>query len=503
MPTHPMLICSAKTIRAWDQWTIEQEPIPSIALMERAARVCTHWILDHFPPDTPLTIFCGPGNNGGDGLAIARLLAEMNRTPRVFYLDNITKASPDNLINQQRLAETGLPLYHIDAEEDIPDVSGEWCIDALFGSGLTRPTEAVAARLIRAMNHQAKGIIAIDIPSGMFSDQTSSQHPIVTATHTLSFQCLKPAFLMAENGKFMGQVHVLDIGLQPDFPDLASPEFIWNDRALVMQKYRPPDAFAHKGTRGHAALLAGSWGMAGAAMLAGEACLRSGCGKLTIYTDSRTYPMLQTALPEAIYAIQDSIHDRSEHLSSHSYESIGAGPGWGIGAPQEALLHELFGRGEPVVLDADALNTIAQYPDLLMNIPAGSIITPHPKEFDRIFGQSRDEFDRLRIAREKARNLHLNILLKGHRSFLVTPEGKVFVNASGNPGMATAGSGDVLTGVLTGLLAQGLPPSDAMVLGAWLHGHAGDLAAMALGQESMLAGDIVRHLGKAFISLRH
>jgi hydroxyethylthiazole kinase-like uncharacterized protein yjeF len=200
--------------------------------------------------------------------------------------------------------------------------------------------------------------------------------------------------------------------------------------------------------------------------------------------------LLQVAVPEAIYAIHNSVHDRSDHLSAHDYDGLGIGPGWGVGPEQEALLNEVFAREAPIVLDADALNTIARYPDLLMRVPGGSILTPHPKEFDRVFGACRDEFDRLRVAREKARNLHLNILLKGHRSFLITPEGRVHVNSTGNPGMATAGSGDVLTGVLTGLLAQGMPPTSAMILGAWLHGRAGDFAALENGEESMGAGDL-------------
>jgi NAD(P)H-hydrate epimerase len=209
------------------------------------------------------------------------------------------------------------------------------------------------------------------------------------------------------------------------------------------------------------------------------------------------------AVPEAIYAIHDSIHERSDHLSAHDYEAIGAGPGWGVGQEQEALLNELFSRDQPMVLDADALNTIAQFPDLLMSVPAGSILTPHPKEFDRIFGTCRDEFDRLRIARDQARNLHLNILLKGHRSFLISPDGKVHVNSTGNPGMATAGSGDVLTGLLTGLLAQGMTPTAVMILGAWLHGRAGDLAALETGEEALVAGDLPGHIGRAYLSLKY
>lgn len=420
-----------------------------------------------------------------------------------LYPGGTRKSIPDNLINQKRLAEADVPLYLLEEEEDFPDLTGLWCVDALFGTGLTRATEGTTARLIRSINHGAKGILSIDIPSGLLSDQHSGQHPIITATHTLSFQCLKPAFLMAENAKFIGDVHVLDIGLAMDFPGLADTGFTWSDRSVVRPLYRPPGPFDHKGTRGHAALLAGSWGMAGAAILAANACLRSGCGKLTLYTDPLTYPILQVAVPEAVFAVHDSVHDRSEHLSNIDYDGIGAGPGWGVGPEQEALLNELFARERPMVLDADAINTIARYPDLLMRIPAGSILTPHPKEFDRVFGTCRDDFERLRIAREKARNMRLNILLKGHRSFLVDPEGKVHVNTTGNPGMATAGSGDVLTGLLTGLLAQGHPPTAAMILGAWLHGKAGDLAARDSGEEALVAGDLPHYLGKAFLSLRY
>jgi NAD(P)H-hydrate epimerase len=473
-----MLICSAKTIRAWDQYTIEQEPISSIDLMERAAEACAGWIRNNLPRDISFTVFCGPGNNGGDGLALARMLDEKGHPVRVFLLTTDTEPSPDNRINLERLRSSKIPVLAFDGTTELPEPDGSMYIDALFGTGLSRPLTGPAARVIHAMNHAGTTILSIDMPSGLQADQHSDPHVIITATHTLSFQCCKTAFLVAENARHIGQVHILDIGLSPRFPGLEQPAFIWSDRSLVAPLRRAPSAFEHKGSRGHAALLAGSWGMAGAAMLAAEACLRSGCGKLTVYADPRTYPMLQTALPEAIYAVHDSVHERSDHLSRHAYDAIGVGPGWGTGKEQEALLDELFRRDLPLVLDADALNTLAQHPDLLMKIPPGSILTPHPKEFERLFGKARDDFDRIRIARDKARYHNVNILLKGHNSMIVPPSGPIRVNATGNPGMATAGSGDVLTGILTGLLAQGYAPTDALVLGAWLHGRAGDLVAM-------------------------
>ena len=497
-----MLICSAKTIRAWDQWTIEHEPIPSIDLMERAAGACAAWISDHLSQATPLSIFCGPGNNGGDGLALARMLAGMGWQVNTYYVEGFGQASPDNLINQHRLAEAGIPLMRLDKEDDLPPIREQWCVDALFGTGLSRAPTGTAASLIRAINLGARGIISIDMPSGLFSDRHSGHHPIIKATHTLSFQCLKPAFLMAENARYAGEVHVIDIGLSAHFPGLADSGFTWCDQTFVRHLYHPPRPFDHKGTRGHAALLAGSYGMAGAAILAARACLRSGCGKLTVYTDPQTYPLLQVAVPEAVFAIHASVKDRMEHLKAHDHAGIGAGPGWGTGPDQAALLTQLFSRDAAMVIDADALNTIALFPDLLMQIPRGSILTPHPKEFDRIFGNCTDEFERLRIAIEKAQSLHINILLKGHRSFLLSPEGKVHVNSTGNPGMATAGSGDVLTGILTSLLAQGMLPTQAMILGAWLHGRAGDLAARESGEEALVAGDLPSYLGKAFLSLR-
>jgi hydroxyethylthiazole kinase-like uncharacterized protein yjeF len=497
-----MLICSAKTIRAWDQYTIEHLPISSIHLMERAAAACADWIREQFPQDSSFTIFCGPGNNGGDGLALARLLAAEGRSIKVFLLDTQGAPSPDNQIYREKLAAAGIKIHHIREDADIPASDGSWYVDALFGTGLSRPPEGLTARVISAINHSGSGILSIDMPSGLQADHHSGHHPIIKATHTLSFQCYKPAFLVSENARYIGDVQVLDIGLAASFPGLSAPEYTWSDRAAVAPLRRAPNAFDHKGTRGHAALLAGSWGMAGAAILAARACMRSGCGKLTVYTDSRTYPILQVAVPEAIFAVKDSVHDLSEHLTHSGYDSIGAGPGWGMGREQEAILHELFSREIPLVLDADALNTIALHPDLLMKMPPGSILTPHPKEFERLFGPSRNDFDRIRLARDKANYHQLNIVLKGHHSLLFSPGEPIRVNATGNPGMATAGSGDVLTGILTGLLAQGYPPSEAMMLGAWLHGRAGDFASMELGTESLVAGDIADHLGKAFLTLQ-
>ncbi len=496
-----MHICNSSTIREWDLYTIAHEPIRSIDLMERAANSCADWIARKFPAPIPFTIFCGPGNNGGDGLALARILSQSGRIVDIYLLDGPSTPSPDNLLNQGRCKSMGKSIHHITSETDLPTQLNSCIIDALFGTGLSRPLDGLAVKLVDLINLTNSVVVSIDIPSGLSTDRHTDSRCIISADHTLSFQCLKPAFLVAENERYTGNVQVQDIGLSPSFPGLKSPEFHWTDKAALLPKLRIRHAFDHKGTRGHAALLAGSWGMLGAAILAARACLRSGCGKLTCFTDSESYPILQTNIPEAIFSIHDDLESTLEDLDHHAYDALGAGPGWGKKIEHSSVLKKIFSQDIPLVLDADALNFIAGDPSLLNLIPAGTVITPHPLEFERLFGKASDDFERIRMARHSAIELQLNILLKGHRSCLFTPKGTIHVNSSGNPGMATSGSGDVLTGIITGLLAQGYPPEDATMLGAWLHGCAGDLYARDHGEDSLIAGDLPSYLGQAFLEL--
>lgn len=501
-----MKILSAKQIRQWDQFTIEQEPIASVELMERAAQKCTDWLCDHYPDATTFSIFCGKGNNGGDGLAIARLLMERNYFVSVNILEFGHRGTDDFQINLARLHKvTQNDIHFIQTEQQFhPFKKGTIIIDALLGSGLNRPLEGLTAKLVEHLNNSGCEIVSIDIPSGLFTDDSSRGNTVIHATHTLTFQSYKIAFFFAENAAAIGQVHLLDIGLHQHFLTQVTTPFEWIDDDLIHSLYKPRNNFSHKGHFGHALIIAGSYGKMGAAVLTAKACLRSGAGLVTAHIPSTGYAIMQQAVPEAMVITDFNSSFVSKLVEpTDRFTTIGVGPGIGTAKETRDLLYECLNSfKKPLVIDADALNIMAVEPALLRLIPVQSILTPHPKEFERLFGPSANDFERLEKARQKSSELKCIIVLKGHHTAITLPNGKVFFNSTGNPGMATAGSGDVLTGLLTGLLAQGYSSSTAALLGVYLHGAAGDWAAKQNSMEAMIAGDIIDNLGKAFLSLK-
>ncbi len=506
-----MKILSAEEIRLWDQYTIKHEPVASIDLMERAAQQCVEWIEKNLPYDSRFSIFCGKGNNGGDGLAVARLLAEKKYPVSVYILEFGHKGTEDFQANLSRLHQhTGIEISFIQAIENFRSLfPDEIVIDALFGSGLNRQLEGVTAGLVEHINAGNCRVISIDIPSGMFVDRSSKGNTIVHASHTLSFQCLKPAFLVAENADYTGDVHILDIGLHEGFLKTITGVYEWINEQTIHSIHRPRKRFAHKGDFGHGLLVAGSYGKIGAAVLSAKACLRSGIGLLTCHIPKCGYDIMQSSVPEAMVMTDfNSSFNTKVEDDFTKYEAVGIGPGIGIASETKMLLREIFDAyRHPLVLDADALNIMGSQKELLKLIPPGSILTPHPKEFGRMFGESANDFDRIQLALQKAKKLNVVIVLKGHHTFIATPDAKArpahsvgqgFFNSTGNAGMATGGSGDVLTGILTGLLAQGYSSVETAILGVYLHGLAGDIAAGKISMEAMIAGDIIENIGYAF-----
>ena len=499
-------ILSAGQIRAWDAFTIKETPISSVDLMEKAATACFGWLEQNGWLSRSFSIYCGKGNNGGDGLALARLLAQGGAGEvSVFILESGRPGSADFQANLKKLHETRAAISFIQSEQPIHPVrENDVVIDALFGTGLSRPLEGTAAQLVQHLNNSGSPVISIDIPGGMFADKSSGNAPVIRAGHTLSFQTPKLAFFVAETAAFTGEVHLLDIGLKPEFLNQVTGSYETITPLLIKEIYRPRKNFTHKGSYGHAALIAGSKGMAGAAVLAAAACLRSGAGKLSCYSTPEVEQVLQTALPEAMVKPLQAI--RLPGFSRH--EAAGIGPG--LGTAGFGLLTDVFNAGIPLVIDADALNMLSEHrlanqgPASGKNLPAIpplSILTPHPKEFDRLFGAAGNDFDRLEKAREAAARLNIILVLKGHHTLVAMPGGKAYFNTTGNPGMATAGSGDVLTGIITGLLAQHYAPERAALLGVYLHGLAGDFAAAHKSQEAMIARDIIDHLGAAYLAI--
>jgi len=489
-----MKIFSAAQVRQWDAYTIAHEPIRSIDLMERAATACVNWIENHSEAAGYYYIFCGTGNNGGDGLAIARMLLLTGKAVNIFILEG-QKRSADFSENLNRLELPATGLLRI-IDTDYPEIPGNAIvIDALFGSGLSGAVEGVAAGLVNYINQSSKNIIAIDVPSGLFADGTVGENVIIEATHTLSFQVPKLAFFLSENSKYTGIVHLLDIGLHPDFYHDTPALFNSIDQYMISSIYKPRNEFSHKYNFGHALLYAGNKNMMGAAILCAKSCLRSGAGLVTVFTEDGTQPVIQTAIPEAITSTENNFETLSKKKSA-----IGIGPGLAVDdSNKKGLLHIILTYPAPLVIDATALQLLSTDTAIIKKrISNPAVLTPHTGEFEKLFGTSTSDFERMNTALQQSKELGCYIVLKGHYTLVACPDGSAFFNTTGNAGMATAGSGDTLTGILTGLLAQGYNQKDACLLGVYLHGMAGDIAAEKMTQEAMIAGDIIDCIGEAF-----
>ncbi len=499
-----MQIFSVPQIRAWDQYTIQNEPVSSVDLMERASRVFVKHFQKYYSFQHPVYIVCGTGNNGGDGLAIARLLHQLHYKVRVFILNQGANKSADFSVNYQRLKEMMLPL-ELMSVQDFPELGKQdLIIDALFGSGLSRPLEGLAEDIVKAMNESPATVVSVDIPSGMFADQSSGQNSSVQAERCFTFQSPKLGFLLAENQDRIQAFEVCEIGLHPDFAKATSSPYVLSEEGDILQLLKNRSRFSHKGTYGHALLISGSYGMMGAAILSARACLKVGVGLLTVHIPQAGYEILQTSLPEAMVSPDSNRQFITQVPATpdRPYAAIGIGPGMGRQRLTGFMLDRfLDGVFSPLVLDADAINLIAESDVLKEKIPPKSILTPHPGEFKRLVRASDHDFEQIDLLQSFCQAYEVYVVLKGAFSAIGTPEGKVYFNTTGNPGMATAGSGDVLTGMICGLLAQNYSPESAARLGVYLHGLAGDLAAADMGKDSLIAGDLVNYIPKAFQAL--
>ena len=503
-----MKIFTSTQISELDNYTIEHEPIKSIDLMERASKAFTRAITEKWSRETPVVVFAGPGNNGGDALAVARMLIEQNYQVQTFLFNISSHLSANCTENKSRLCDKkGRPLLtEVTQEFDPPRLEkGMLVIDGLFGSGLNKPLAGGFASLVKYINSSPAEVVSLDIPSGLMTEDNTYnvRANIIRANVTLTLQQKKLAFLFAEHQQFLGHVKVLDIMLSKEGIEKIDAQYTILEEDDVKSIIRPREPFAHKGTMGHALLVAGSYGMAGAAILAAKACMRAGAGKLTIHTPKRNVPILQSAVPEAVLHPDREETIFSEATATEEFQAMGIGPG--IGTTEQtciAMIAQLRRAQCPVVADADALNILAVRRGWIQQLPKGIILTPHPKELERIEGQCIDSFERLTKARQLAERLQGYVILKGHHTAICMPDGHIVFNATGNAGMATAGSGDVLTGILTGLLARGYTQREACLLGVYLHGMAGDMAAKELGEESLMASDIINYLPKAFLKLQ-
>ncbi|WP_333597352.1 NAD(P)H-hydrate dehydratase [Chryseobacterium flavum] len=497
-----MKIFTAEQIKNWDRFTISHEPVSSIQLMERAASAVAGWISENCKNYKRLVVVCGNGNNGGDGLAIARILYLKGFDVDVFISDPKGKFSADAAVNLKRLRDvSGISVRRFNdiAEYNFDDKTV--ILDALFGTGLSKPLEGEYRLLVEQLNVIKNIKISIDIPSGMFADRLpESDAVILKADYTLSFQCWKRSFLHSEAGKYTGKVEVLDISLHHGYLEETPTRYFVIDDEVVEGIFRPRQEFSHKGDYGKVGMIGGSYGKIGAIVLATRSALKTGAGLTFTLAPECGYEIIQTTCPEAMF-----IKGGTEYVNNFGIDKdliCGIGPGLGTHPDTEKkLLEFLKSYSGPVVLDADALNIISKNKKNIERIPEKSIITPHPKEFERLFGRTGNSFERLELAKEKAKLLHIYIVLKDHHSQIVTPEGNVFYNVNGNAGLAKGGSGDILTGILASLLAQRYTEEETCLLGVWLHGKAADFAARKHSKESMLPTDVIDELGNVFKEL--
>jgi NAD(P)H-hydrate epimerase len=498
-----MKILPIDKVREADEYTIKNEPVDSIDLMERAAKACYRWISDKVRQTDRIRIMCGLGNNGGDGLAIARLLAKKDYRVEVFVIRYADKSSDDFNINLDNLKyQAKVKIHDIASVDELPEkLEGEYIIDAIFGSGLSKPVEGFVGEVIGYINRSGLKVISVDIPSGLFADEPSvgSGGAIVRADYTLSFEFPKKAFMFAENLEYVKEWEIMSINLHPDFINSLDKTDYFLLKGDVKALIRHRRKFDHKGRFGHAMLIAGSYGKMGAAVLASEACLRAGAGLVTTHVPRNGYAVIQTALPEAMASIDKSETAFTEVPDLDACNAIGVGPGIGMAGETATALKVLIQNARmPLLFDADAINILGDNKTWLSFIPPGSIFTPHPKEFERLAGKSNNAFERDKLQREFSVKYGAYVVLKGYATAISCPDGTCYFNSTGNPGMATGGSGDVLTGMILGLLAQGYPPLQACLVGVYLHGLAGDLASEELGFEASLASDIIGQIGYAY-----
>jgi NAD(P)H-hydrate epimerase len=497
-----MKIFTSGEIREIDASTIRLEPITPAGLMERAATAFFQQLKETLPPGKTVYVFAGPGNNGGDGLVIARLLHEESHPVIVCCVETGSAHSNEFRMNYDRLVRAGLAPVTIAEPDQIPSIGrDEVIIDAIFGTGLSKPPAGLAAEVIRRINLSDAYVISVDVPSGLFCEDNSGADSecIVRASLTITFQFPKIAFMFAGNDEYVGKWEMIDIGLhQGTIARMHTPYhyLLREDIKPLMPRRRK---FDHKGTFGHALIIAGSYGKAGAATLSAGAALRTGAGLVTVHTPVAAMLPVQSALPEAMVSPDPGNEYVTTLPDLSRFDAAGVGPGLGTDPDTSRVLKTLLETARiPLVLDADALNIIARNREMLKLIPPQTILTPHPGEFRRLTGTETADFGQLEQQTAFAAEYNCIVVLKGAHTSVALPDGRVYFNSTGNPGMATGGSGDVLTGMIAALLAQGYEPAHAAMTGVYLHGLAGDIALRIHSEESIIAGDILMNIGRAF-----
>jgi hydroxyethylthiazole kinase-like uncharacterized protein yjeF len=487
-----LTLLTAAQIRQADAYTIANEPISSINLMERAAKAFVSWFVNHFPGKrSTISVYCGTGNNGGDGLAIARMLYEhgyeLTNVKIVRFSD---KVSPDFTENLQRLQSLDIPTESLEQGLPLAAETSDILIDAILGSGLNKPLAGNYKALVNYLNSLHKTVIAVDVPTGFYTDGEAEQDAtVLKADLVITFQQPKINFLLPESEPFIDCWETVNIGLHEGFIESLQSPYLWVEKKDIKEMLKPRTRFSHKGTFGHALIIAGQAKTMGAALLCSSACVYAGAGLTTVCIPESGLTALNSYQAE-VMAIVRQAYEMPE-LKLESFSAIAIGPGLGKDEDALALLQHILNEYEhPIVIDADALNLLAQHPRLLADLPTGSILTPHMKEFDRLFGEHSNWWQRLQTLQQKAQEHNIYIVLKNSYTMVGCPNGKVYFNSTSNVAMAVGGMGDVLTGIITALLAQKYTPEQACMAGVYLHGKAGDELALPNRLQVVLPGQV-------------
>ena len=494
------ILSPAQTYEA-DQATIKNFPISSTDLMEKAASKCYDWIIERFPdPSRRIHVYCGMGNNGGDGLVISRLLLEKGFRVFTYLICFSGKRSDDFNINLTRLTEMTDSIKEVRQGSDFPIIDKEaLVIDAIFGIGLKRTPNGFTKDFIQYLNASSATVISIDMPSGLFAEcKLEDKEAVVKSTYTISFQTPKLAFLLPDHQVYINYWKILDIELDPDYLENAKSVYHFVDHNFIISFIKKRERFSHKGTFGHSLLIGGSFGKVGAVILASKAALKAGSGLVSTYIPKCGYSAMQTSNPEVMVEVDDEKYLQFFNIKTKP-NAIGIGPGLGTHSKtKKGFVEFVMDAKVPLVIDADGLNILSEHEDLLKMIPKGTILTPHPKEFQRLVGSWTNDYEKLEKQLDLSSRLECVVVLKGAYTSIAY-QGKLYFNSSGNPGLATAGSGDVLTGIITGLLAQGYTCLQAAILGVYIHGRAADVGIVSTeSMESLTAMDCINYLGKVF-----
>lgn len=500
-----MKIFSKEQIYLGDKLTAEKQGITSTELMERAGTQIFNWLHTRMQgAQVPIHVFCGIGNNGGDGLVIARHLITHGYNVHTYVVNCSDKRSKDFLNNYDKIKTvTKKWPTLLSCKEDFPQIAKEDVIvDAVFGIGLNRPIDDWVKALFQHFRMTDAFTLSIDMPSGLFSDKVpKDEDAVVWANHTLSFASPKIVFFLPDTAKYTQQWEILDIGLDPEFLYTTITEAELIGKYEVMPIYKPREKFAHKGTYGHSLIIGGSYGKIGAVTLASRAALAIGAGMVTSYVPKCGYIPLQSSFPEAMVLTSNDENIISNIDFDFSPNAIGIGTGLGKDKKTVSAFKELLQLNKSsLVIDADAINILSENEELLKLVPENSILTPHAKELERLVGKWEDDFDKLKRAKKFANDYNVVLVVKGANTITIYKD-RLFINSTGNPGLATAGAGDVLTGCITGLLSQGYDAVSAALFSIYLHGKSADIAIERYGYQSLIASHVIDYLNEAYMDL--